>query len=1097
VLAIVTTPIDATRRWREPDWGKASAVAFEGLSQLALLRTQVMNDNACALPGVSIKYETFVPAMWTAVERGYVARDAAQFVADGLRYGFMVGVDTKKLQGHRWFKNYPGAIEARSAVTRATSKRVEAGKTVHLGSWTSALADAIRNQFSASCIFPMNAVPKPLEPGEMRPCSDHTRTGLNAATDLTFLKHSLDTYKEIAWFLKQDYFMRVSDVEAAFLLLPLHPDLWPFFMFRFFAADHTNHLSLFAHLCGDFGAAGMPGVFKVFFVDVVVNMARAAQVLTLPLPVYVDDCSCIGPEAGDVDNEMEAFHAWAWTVCGVAFKVIKDRMASQHQLVLGFWWDSRTFTRTLEEKKLECYLQMLEEFSTRSKLTLHEMQVAAGRMHRAILTLPPGAACLLAGLFTLMAGLVLPWHLRRTTRGVRQDFKELHKLLSINLGKGFYSLEHFARAPVTLSDSSKSKPYTGGGFISGCGRYHFFRYGNKASRHLIDELEGDTVVYACECMSPQWRHKVVPFGIDNSAFQLSVAKSRSRVPRLNVLVRRLFAIQVEGQFILETFWLSTADNFLADHLSRDREWDCLRAAFQSMFWVDRLIPLRHERAGEVRTFGSDQRVTHNFLPHAQFEYGGDTGTRLRGGAPRMTFNSTVPYARASLFEGLPPGFEHRIEQVLDNRLSSSSWRTVSASLSRWRPVAEQFEWPVVISADDPRRGGKLATFVMLMVDETELTYKSIENYVWGLRTWQKLQHQPDPAFGILGWDDFMDAVKVLTWVPAEPRKAVPREVIEKIVADTDTTEFKEVLLTTLMLILFMTFSRSECPCPKTQTGRDGFDPEWHWTIDDFDIVWIDGVQVLKVRFKKVKQDQRVERPEAAGNNDWAYLAAVPESELCPVKWVVRYTAFFVGSNQSPKDPFFTGLQRRGALTYSAALTEFKERQRRVGVKEGEEYGLHGLRVEGYNLSKHGLGADLTAAHGLWFSSAHTRYERFKLAQVFRITGVLAGTDAGDSSDGAERPNTRTDQRLTRGQAAAAAEVETEAVLLPPGWEAERRGETLIYRSREGRLASSRADAWNMARELDPTLHGDELNDSAAMRPVRAPQRGPPNPNEFL
>ena len=121
----------------------------------------------------------------------------------------------------------------------------------------------------------MGAVPKQLESDELRPTSDHTRTGLNAATDLSFLKHSLNTYNEIAWFLKQDYFLRVSDVEAAFPMLPLHPDLWPFFLFKFFASDSSNRLHLFAHVCGDFGAAGMPGVFKMFFVDVVVQMARS------------------------------------------------------------------------------------------------------------------------------------------------------------------------------------------------------------------------------------------------------------------------------------------------------------------------------------------------------------------------------------------------------------------------------------------------------------------------------------------------------------------------------------------------------------------------------------------------------------------------------------------------------------------------------------------------------------------------------------------------------------------------------------------------------------------------------------------------------
>ena len=149
---------------------------------------------------------------------------------------------------------------------------------------------------------------------------------------MSFLKHSLDTYNQIAWFLQLDYFMRVSDVDAVFPLLPLHPDVWPFFMFRFYAGS-SDVLSLFMHVCGDFGAAGMPGTFKIFFADVVQGMARSVQVLTLPMPIYVDDCTLIGDDPQHVDAEMVAFHEWAWRVCGVA---IKDRLAAREQLALGF-----------------------------------------------------------------------------------------------------------------------------------------------------------------------------------------------------------------------------------------------------------------------------------------------------------------------------------------------------------------------------------------------------------------------------------------------------------------------------------------------------------------------------------------------------------------------------------------------------------------------------------------------------------------------------------------------------------------------------------------------------------------------------------------
>ena len=69
--------------------------------------------------------------------------------------------------------------------------------------------------------------------------------------------------------------MAVDDIDAAFPLLPLSPILWPFFLFVWSHPDHPGEEWVHWHVCGDFGAKGLPGTFKIFFSDVVMGMARS------------------------------------------------------------------------------------------------------------------------------------------------------------------------------------------------------------------------------------------------------------------------------------------------------------------------------------------------------------------------------------------------------------------------------------------------------------------------------------------------------------------------------------------------------------------------------------------------------------------------------------------------------------------------------------------------------------------------------------------------------------------------------------------------------------------------------------------------------
>ena len=1076
-----------------------------GVAHLAELRAVVEERGATALPGCGVKYDSFMECMWRAVGRGFVKHEDAVFAQQGLRYGFKAGIDVTRMLGHKWYKNYKTALDGRDAVTRATMKRVQAGKTIPLGTWTNTLASGIKSVYRASAIFPIGAVSKPLEPGEVRPTSDHSATGLNSATDLEGLRHSLNAYEEIAWFLELDYCMRMSDVEAAFPMLPLHPDVWPFFLFRFFAGPEDTEMSLFANIFGDFGAAGMPGTFKRFFVDVVVQMARSMHVLTLPMPIYVDDCALIGPCPDEVDAEMVAFHEWAWDVCGVAFKAIKDRLAATRQLALGFWWDSETLTRELEEKKLLQYLDMLATFAVRDKMTLREMQSCAGRMQRAIMTLPPGAGWMLVPLFAMMCGLKLPWHQRRTTRQARDNFLYCGQLLKAAMGRGYYSYASFRSAPSVWTDASKSRAYTGGGFVSACGRYDFWKYGAKAQRKFIDYLEGDTVTVACQRLAHLWRGCVVCLYCDNKSFQASAAKGRSKAERLNSLVQELFLLMIKFDFVLHVIWISTHDNVNADALSRvDGEEKFLQEVYKPEHecWSPDTVPIRLEGAGRKRTLpekrgaidnpeyaylpapesksasggrepeldaraaafvpissrgssatllGNSQPVEADddgtsYIKRAQAAGGCSTTPRRgagvgvrRGGSlmlilalfgcfsvpegscmPLSRVQASMSYAPASLFAGLPLDLVPQVETVLDNRLASSSWRKVQTAVKIWRGVADARGWAHIIATDDPDRGGKLVTFVLHMLTDTELVWGSIQTYVWGVRTWMQSQHQADPAMGVRSWDNFMDGVKVLTWVPAEPRRRCPVDVVGRILEAVDLESFQEVQLAFIILCLLYTFSRTECPCPKAFSGREVYDPEVHWNVCDFDVAHMALTRVLRVRFRVIKQDPRVERPEARGDGDWAVVGDVPNSKWSPLTWYTRLQRFH-GRRADVRGPMFLDPDRTRPLLYSKLRSQFRSAQLDVGVPEEELAGPHGLRVEGYNNTKNGLGLPMAVAQGLWKSSAHERYDRFSMDRVVRIPAVIAGVDEGDDTaplnEAGERSAGPPQRRLRRAEVA--------------------------------------------------------------------------------
>lgn len=85
------------------------------LDDVFALQNIVETENACALPGCTIKYDSFVRVLERAISRGYVKDVYGNYVLRGLRDGFDLGVNWDLLNGSirkpRLFSNYKSALD--------------------------------------------------------------------------------------------------------------------------------------------------------------------------------------------------------------------------------------------------------------------------------------------------------------------------------------------------------------------------------------------------------------------------------------------------------------------------------------------------------------------------------------------------------------------------------------------------------------------------------------------------------------------------------------------------------------------------------------------------------------------------------------------------------------------------------------------------------------------------------------------------------------------------------------------------------------------------------------------------------------------------
>ena len=326
----------------------------------------------------------------------------------------------------------------------------------------------------------------------------------------------------------------------------------------------------------------------------------------------------------------------------------------------------------------------------------------------------------------------------------------------------------------------------------------------------------------------------------------------------------------------------------------------------------------------------------------------------------------------------------RISHYKDLHFADSTKSSIETAINlHWLPWCEKWGINPVIATGDPNRGGIFASwFVDMLEDRTKnggkgLKYVTVANYGWCVREWMQLpeQGQLDPLEAVTDWEAWISGVEMETWEEAEHHPEVPFKVISAAISSLDSTSYMDCVFGVVFLMLFFTMNRSEYPVPKTAAT---FDPAKHtrWEDVDFDndsTIWAVG---------KIKQDRRGRRLGIVDGRKKTIVGDIEGSLFNLKYWLACYLKLRGAGKDG--DPFFVN-EDGTTLTYQVILDYMRLVFRRFMTRaEAAVYGIHGMRVAGYNCARLGKDPELAQLQGDWGTTACLRYERKRREEVITL-----------------------------------------------------------------------------------------------------------------
>ena len=409
-------------------------------------------------------------------------------------------------------------------------------------------------------ISPLGVVPKKA-PGEYRMIHHLSYPEKFSVNDFIPHEHSTVQYASIQDAIrfiqnsKTTVYMAKVDIESAFRIIPVSPIDRPLLGFHWAGKFYMDAVL-------PMGCSSSCAIFEEF--STALHWIAKAKLGVTEIVHVIDDFLILACSPKKCTHDLEAFSDMCEQL-GVPLAPEKTVGPSTEIIFLGITLDTVKLEARLPLDKLATAGALLDEFLTRQKVTLRELQSVIGVLNFACSVILPGRA-FLRRLIDLTMGVSKPHHHIRLTQEVKLDLQMWKEFLHGFNGRAFFIDEKMLSGDYLqlYTDASGEIGY---GAVLG-NEWFWGLWPTEWRAFNIAVLELYPIVAAVGVWGNQWENKSVCFYTDNQALVSILNKQTSREKVVMRLIRTLVVTCLKWNIHFIAKHIPGRLNTLADSLSR-------------------------------------------------------------------------------------------------------------------------------------------------------------------------------------------------------------------------------------------------------------------------------------------------------------------------------------------------------------------------------------------------------------------------------------------------------------------------------------------------------------------------------------------------